>query len=79
MTRYAAWVHETDRPLRSDLEQRGYTLDEVTRAMGMALDDIRAPRPELELGPADWSERLRIAGLPRGSSTISTLPPSTCL
>ena len=61
VTRYAAWVHETDRRLRSDLERRGYTLDEVTRAMGMALDDIRAPRPELELGPADWSEHLRIA------------------
>ncbi|MGZ4234078.1 MAG: GNAT family N-acetyltransferase [Solirubrobacteraceae bacterium] len=61
VTRYAAWVHETDRPLRADLERRGYTLDEVTRAMGMALDDIRAPRPELELGPADWSEHLRIA------------------
>ena len=61
VTRYAAWVHETDRLLRSDLERRGYTLDEVTRAMGMALDDIRAPRPEVELGPADWSEHLRIA------------------
>ena len=66
VTRYAAWVHETDRPLRSDLERRGYTLDEVTRAMGMALDDIRAPRPELELGPADWSEHLRIAGVAPG-------------
>ena len=41
VTRYAAWVHESDRPMRSDLERRGYTLDEVTRAMGMALDDIR--------------------------------------
>jgi ribosomal protein S18 acetylase RimI-like enzyme len=47
--------------LRSDLERRGYTLDEATRAMGMALDDIRAPRPQLELGPSDWSEHLRIA------------------
>jgi ribosomal protein S18 acetylase RimI-like enzyme len=47
--------------MRSELERRGYTLDEVTRAMGMALDDIRAPRPGLQLGPADWSEHLRIA------------------
>jgi hypothetical protein len=37
----AAWVHETDRPMRSDLERRGYTLDEVTLAMGIQLDDIR--------------------------------------
>jgi hypothetical protein len=66
VTRYAAWVHQTDRPLRSDLERRGYTLDEVTRAMGIALDDIRAPRPELELGPADWSEHLCIAGVAPG-------------
>jgi GNAT superfamily N-acetyltransferase len=59
--RYAAWVHESDEPMRSDLERRGYTLDEVTRAMGMTLDGIRLPRPELELGPATWSEHLRIA------------------
>jgi ribosomal protein S18 acetylase RimI-like enzyme len=34
--------------------------------MGMSLDDIRLPEPDLELGPADWSEHLRLAGLPRG-------------
>ncbi|MGZ4287670.1 MAG: hypothetical protein ACXVW5_26155 [Solirubrobacteraceae bacterium] len=50
--------------MRSDLERRGYRLDEVTRAMGMALDDIRVPRPDLDLAPADWSEHLRIAGVP---------------
>ncbi len=48
----------------SELERRGYTLDEMTRAMGMRLDGIRLPRPELELAPADWSEHLRIAGVP---------------
>jgi GNAT superfamily N-acetyltransferase len=61
---YAAWVHESDTAMRCDLERRGYCLDEVTRAMGMALDDIRVARPELELAPAQWSEHLRIAGLP---------------
>ncbi len=32
--------------------------------MGMTLDDIRVPRPELDVTPADWSEHLRIAGVP---------------
>ncbi|MGZ6564523.1 MAG: GNAT family N-acetyltransferase [Solirubrobacteraceae bacterium] len=62
--RFAAWTHESDRAMRTDLERRGYTLDETTRAMGMALDDIRVPRPEIELGPPDWYEYLRIVGVP---------------
>jgi ribosomal protein S18 acetylase RimI-like enzyme len=64
VTHFAAWVHETDAPLRRDLERRGYTLDTATRAMGMALDDMRLPRPAITLGPADWSAYLRIVGLP---------------
>ena len=52
--------------LRSDLERRGYTVDEVTRSMGMGLDDIRFVRLEIELGAADWSEHLRLAGMPDG-------------
>jgi hypothetical protein len=47
VTRFAAWVHESDEPMRAELERRGYTLDITTRAMGMALDDIRVPRPRL--------------------------------
>jgi hypothetical protein len=47
VSRFAAWVHESDAAMRCDLERRGYTLDEVTRAMGMTLDQIRVPRPEL--------------------------------
>jgi len=66
VTRFAAWVHESDAGMRSDLEGRDYTVDEITRAMGMALDEIRFPRPDIELGPADWSEHLRLAGMPRG-------------
>ena len=60
ITRFAAWVHETDPAMRAGLEQRGYTLDTTTRAMGMALDDIRVPRPEIPLGPAGWAEYLRM-------------------
>ena len=66
VTRFAAWVHESDEAMRGELERRGYTLDEVTRAMGMSLGDIRVARPELELAPGDWSEHLRIAGVPAG-------------
>ena len=64
VARFAAWVPESDDAMRTDLERRGYTLDESTRAMGMVLDDIRLPRPEIELGPPDWFEYLRIVGVP---------------
>ena len=64
VTRFAAWVHESDEAMRGDLERRGYTFDGSTRAMGLALDDIRLPRPEIELGPPDWFEHLRIVGVP---------------
>jgi GNAT superfamily N-acetyltransferase len=66
VSRFAAWVHESDEAMRSELERRGYALDEVTRAMGMTLDGIHVPRPELESAPADWSEHLRIAEVPPG-------------
>jgi ribosomal protein S18 acetylase RimI-like enzyme len=65
VTRFAAWVHERDQAMRAELERRGYTLEESTRAMGMALEDVRLPRPELDLGPPDWFEYLRILGVPR--------------
>ena len=61
---FAAWVHESDEPMRAELERRGYTLDTTTRAMGMELDDIALPRPRIDLGPADWPEYLRMDGLP---------------
>lgn len=63
VTRFAAWVHERDQAMRGDLERRGYRLDSWTRAMGMALDEIRLPRPQLDLGPSDWLEYLRILGI----------------
>jgi ribosomal protein S18 acetylase RimI-like enzyme len=64
IVRFAAWVHERDEAMRGDLEQRGYTLEASTRAMGMALDDFGQPRPEIELGRHDWVECLRIIGVP---------------
>ena len=64
--RFAAWVHERDLSLRADVERRGYRLDQSTRAMGMALADIRLPRPELELGAPEWSRYLSTFGLPAG-------------
>ena len=64
VARYAAWVHESDPAMRDELERRGYTLDTTTRAMGMALDGIAVPRPQVELGPAGWPEYLAMEGLP---------------
>jgi ribosomal protein S18 acetylase RimI-like enzyme len=63
VSRFAARVHERDAGMRGDLERRGYTVEETTRAMGTALDDIRLPRPDHGLGPADWSEYLAAEGL----------------
>lgn len=66
VTRFAAWVHESDAAMSYALERRGYAIEEVTRAMGMTLDDVALPRPELDLGAAGWSEHLRLAGVPPG-------------
>ena len=67
--RYAAWVHESDEGMRAALTDRGYTLDESTRAMGMALDDLCVGRPDVDLGPLDWPEYLACldaVGVPGG-------------
>lgn len=66
VTRFAAWVHERDTAMWGDLEQRGYTRDTSTRAMGMALDDLRLPRPELELGSLTWDDYVHQFELPEG-------------
>jgi GNAT superfamily N-acetyltransferase len=73
VTRFAAWVHESDAAMRAELERHGYKLDTSTRAMGMSLDDIRLPRPDLELAPIDWFEYLRIVGVP--SNFLSAADP----
>jgi len=64
--RFAAWVHEADGAMRHDIERCGYRIDTSTRAMSMPLEDIRLPRPEIDLAPPDWAEHLRIAGVPPG-------------
>ena len=66
ITRFAAWVHESDQAMRTELEERGYTLDSWTRAMGMCLTDIRLPRPELDLVEIEWESYLQTFGLPPG-------------
>ena len=63
VSHFAVWVHESDRRCARNLERRSYTFAESTRAMGMILDDIRLPRPEIEFGPPDWFEYLRILDL----------------
>src|SRR4029453_15721012 len=62
VTRFAGWIHESDKGRRAHLGRRGYSLDTRTRAMGMTLDHIRLSRPDIELGPSDWLEYLRIIG-----------------
>ncbi len=52
--------------MRAELERRGYALDTTTRAMGMALDEIAMPPPQLDLAAAEWSEYLALADLPPG-------------
>jgi ribosomal protein S18 acetylase RimI-like enzyme len=37
VTRFAAWVHESDPAMGADLQRRGYTHEETTRAMGMVV------------------------------------------
>lgn len=64
VTRFAAWVHESDRGLRADVKARGYTFDSSTRAMGMALEDLRLPRPAIDAAPLAWSDHLRMFELP---------------
>jgi ribosomal protein S18 acetylase RimI-like enzyme len=66
VTRYAAWVHERDAPLRRELERHGYRCDSSTRAMAMALDHLARPRPTLDLGSATMPEHARLIGLPPG-------------
>ena len=64
--RLAAWVHEGDAALRAAIEQRGYTVVEATRAMGMVLDGPVPPRTRIEVGRAGWGGYLRVADLPAG-------------
>ncbi len=72
--RFAVWVHESEEALRRVLVSRGYTLDTATRAMGMNLDAIRQPRPDVDLGSPNWAEYLRLLDLP--SSFLAGADPA---
>jgi GNAT superfamily N-acetyltransferase len=64
--RFAAWVHETDHAMQADLQRRGYTVDTMTRAMGMGLDDRIPARSDVDLGPVSWPDYLAYEDLPTG-------------
>lgn len=57
---FAAWVSEEDMRMRTELERRGYTVSEITRAMGMDLDRIALPRPMPELAPPAFPDYRRL-------------------
>jgi GNAT superfamily N-acetyltransferase len=60
VTAFAAWTRATDTVARAELERRGYTVSETTRAMGMVLDDLRVPWPDVRLADPDWANYLRL-------------------
>jgi GNAT superfamily N-acetyltransferase len=67
--RHAAWVHESDEAMRAELGSRGYTVEESTRAMGMALHDGAPARPDVEFEELHWAaylEYLLAVGVPAG-------------
>jgi GNAT superfamily N-acetyltransferase len=66
VTRFAAWVHESDTEMRADLEARGHRVEETTRAMGLALEDVRPYERDRSVRPAEWDEYLRILEVPDG-------------
>jgi ribosomal protein S18 acetylase RimI-like enzyme len=66
VSRFAAWVHESDVAMQQDLDRRGYRVVEATRAMAMELDRIRVSKPKLDLAPSDWAQYRRVGELPPG-------------
>jgi GNAT superfamily N-acetyltransferase len=64
--RFAAWVHETDTPMRAELERRGYAVEESTLAMGMPLGlaTIEARSDVVDIVAFDWPSFVRLFSLP---------------
>jgi ribosomal protein S18 acetylase RimI-like enzyme len=56
--RYAAWAHESDGPLRTELSARGFKLEEATRLMAMSLDGIELQPGEVDVERFDWRRYL---------------------
>jgi ribosomal protein S18 acetylase RimI-like enzyme len=65
--RYAVWAHESDEAGNADMTDRGFHVDITTRAMAMSLDEIAVPFPDIEMGPSDWDEYLRVTEIPEGT------------
>jgi GNAT superfamily N-acetyltransferase len=61
---FAVWVHEADLDAQARLHDRGYSVSETTRAMGMELHDLHVERPAIELADPDWDEYLRVLDVP---------------
>ncbi len=72
--RFAAWVHESDRAMRDELRRRGYAVDSATRAMGMRVDALSHARFEIDLAEPDWTEHLRLIGVP--PALLGSLDPA---
>jgi hypothetical protein len=70
--RYAAWTHESDKAMRTELRGRGYTIAESTRAMGMSLDDVFPASPSW---PASVT---RMPMAPQFSAYFEKSGPSSC-
>jgi ribosomal protein S18 acetylase RimI-like enzyme len=64
--RYAIWVLESEEAAIAEMNRRGFRVETSTRAMAMSLHNIAVPCPEIELGPPDWNEYLRIIEVPDG-------------
>src|SRR4051812_5207189 len=63
VTAYAPWVHESDTAMLEELSRVGFVHQETTWAMGLQLDGA-APVTDLDVGPGDWEEYLRVLDLP---------------
>jgi ribosomal protein S18 acetylase RimI-like enzyme len=72
--RYAVWAHESEQPAMEEMADRGLRVDVTTRAMAMSLDEIALPLPDVELGPSNWNEYLRIIEVPVG--TLAGVDPT---
>jgi GNAT superfamily N-acetyltransferase len=56
---YAAWVHESEVELISELRTRGFGMAESTRVMGMSLADLPPdPGGAVEIAAVDWATYL---------------------
>jgi GNAT superfamily N-acetyltransferase len=64
VTRFAAWVHESDDAARSAVEARGYVFDSSTRAMAMELAELQPPYSPIEVAQITWADQLRLFSLP---------------